>query len=325
MNPRFRMTELPRFSVTELNDQGRVGGSVNRARARAKGSEVNSSDSRAAFWEGGTLKVCDVPVSGVHAINNRGVMLCVGGAQAVAPGDKPLPYPDNFLWDGGTVTPLPGRIVNDLNDAGVQVGVTSAGEDGKPCRWTNGVCTVLPLPRPALGGAVMYINNRGEVAGQLHRQTLKQRLEGKTYAQRAVLWRRDVATELPVPPGNWELSYPTGLAEDGTVCGCVEAPGGTARAVVWRNAIVSVLTAPGNDLTLAGGVNANGTVIGVYRASRGERACLWQDGKFFDLGACVENASGREFTFVSAINRRGQIVCRWRDTKRSGTALLTPV
>jgi probable HAF family extracellular repeat protein len=163
-----------------------------------------------------------------------------------------------------------------------------------PFLWQNGVMTSLPT----LGGnngIANGINDMGVVSGQAENSTFDSTCGSPKYESKPVLWKDDVAQELP----NW-VGDPDGYVWDINNNGQAVGASGPCltenpplHAVLWHNGTVTDLGNLGGDFYAeAFAINDHGQVLGTsdvpgdtfagpYSTAHG---FLWKNGKIRDLG-----------------------------------------
>jgi probable HAF family extracellular repeat protein len=135
------------------------------------------------------------------------------------------------------------------------------------------------------------INDRSQVVGQ----------SGNT----PVVWRRGVATALPLPSGG-TFGAAHGNNDRGAIAGFTGYPSGLSinRATLWRRGTAVDLGTLGGNNSMAFDVNHRGQVVGwAETADGGTAAFIWQDGVMTSLGA-----PGWNGTSARDVNRDGQVV-----------------
>lgn len=161
-----------------------------------------------------------------------------------------------------------------VNSSGVVVGKSG----DQAVVWRNGAPEALELPEGGRASLDMHVNDAGSIAGSV---SLGQ-------SMRAVRWDDGDLTDLGMLPGHVD-SRVTGISEAGHVAG-VSYSGGHLetrwtpgnRGFVWHEGRMTELPPlPGHDVSLAYGVNSDGTVLGVSVDALDEapRFVMWQDGE----------------------------------------------
>lgn len=128
---------------------------------------------------------------------------------------------------------------------------------------------------------------------------------------RATLWNIYYEPQdLGVLPGG-TFSFAAGINDAGQVVGAssYDAEANRTFAVSWKNGKMKNLgSLPGSDNSGARAVNAKGQVVGWASTpvTRYKHAVRWTDGHIEDLGFLPGGTN--EYSFASAINRRGDVV-----------------
>lgn len=220
------------------------------------------------------------------------------------------------LWEKGRVRhlgtlPLGGRADRPnasgaiaVNRQGDVVG-TSWVEANDPIDhafvWRNGRMREL---RGASAGAASAVNDRGQVVGWFGSGTPSSNLR-----RHAVLWHREVATDLGSLPGR-PYSEAVDINERGRVVAnsysiTSELLQVETRAFLWRAGRQTNLGTLGGARTGAIAINERDEVVGSSTAASGrEHAFLWRDGRMRDLGTLA----GRPYSDAVDINDRGQVI-----------------
>lgn len=180
-----------------------------------------------------------------------------------------------------------------INTAGVIVGISAvaSGPNPRGFVWRSGKMTALSTLAGGTSEA-FAINDDGIIVGA---STVK------SGARRAVRWQNGKIRNLGTLGGR--NSEARAINESGVIVGWAENAAGQHRAFIWKNGVMTDLGTPGG-FAGANGINRGGTVVGQYTNASGEgRAFRWKDGVFKDIGI-----AGRQYSFASAINTKGQIV-----------------
>jgi probable HAF family extracellular repeat protein len=322
VNPGFyKVTELgvpAGFTASRavgINNQGQVLG----AATNANGPE------RYFLWQDGRLRgLGDAQGHGraFHGMNDVGQIV----------GDAPGPSGGRigFVWSKGSVQdlrPPPGyddMSPDAINNHGQIVGraYTRApgGGNTKIARaflCDHGQIRLLDT----LGYTESYvsdINDRGEIVG----------------------WLSSVGKEQCfLHQGNTIRALGAGAAmainNRGVILGSFRSEEGRAHVGLWQNDRLSELpTLPGYTAARALDLNDRNEVVGYSRKIQVgvysgdpevDRACLWRDGRVYDLQDLLPVNSGWNYVTAKAINNRGQIVGSGSLHGRSRALLLTPV
>jgi probable HAF family extracellular repeat protein len=243
--------------ASDINDRGQIVGYGNTA--------VDQFQVHAILWDGGAvIDLGTLPggsVSVANAINARGQV--VGTSQSA---DGQI---HAVLWDRGALIDL-GTLMEGgssgaigISDSGRVVGVTSTATDERHAfLWEKGTMIDLgTLPGDFLSQA-LGINNRGQVVG---------RSANVQESDRAFLWDNGVMREVHPPSAKFSLLVD--INERG------EAVGGITRtaeftgraAVFYRGTFALLPTPPGDEPSVATGINNRGYIVGYS----GSRAVLW--------------------------------------------------
>jgi probable HAF family extracellular repeat protein len=107
--------------------------------------------------------------------------------------------------------------------------------------------------------------------------------------------------DLGALPGDY-YTVPTGISDDGTVCGISIGPNCRRRAVVWSGGKLRSLF-PENVIALATGISPSGDVVGVRVRGSAWRAFLYSRGEDKDLGTL-----GGRFSIAEAVNADRTVV-----------------
>ena len=311
-------------------------------------SSVASGDIHAALWSPGNvtdLGTLGGASSGVlwPVKNNHGLIVGVSETNVVDPlaeqgfscgafldlhGHTCLP----FLWDNGTLTPLPllggnNGFATGINNAGLAVGWAETAVHDPTCiapqllqfeaiEWgpAAGAKRVLqPLPGDATSAATA-INDAGEVVGISGDCGVA---VGRFSARHSVLWLNGHPIKLPTLGGQgWNT--PMAINSLGTVVGFSDLPGDVVngkltpnfQAFVWDpvTGIRQLPRYPGDVLSQATGINDFGQIVGTsVTAAGGFRLVLWQNGAVYDLNALLPADSTLLAQASGDINNHGEI------------------
>ncbi|MBE8516295.1 HAF repeat-containing protein [Amycolatopsis sp. H6(2020)] len=176
--------------------------------------------------------------------------------------------------DLGTLPGDDDSMVLAVNEAGVMVGVSSAGSNPRrdlPVRWdADGVISALPTPGGSAGEA-RAINELGESTGYV------------LTATDAVPTRWDAqgqATMLQFPPG-FHNGTTWAISDTGVVVGNWSTPGNEYHGFRWDpdGQVVDLGTLPGETWSMAEDISADGRIIvGVGQRTAAIHAVRWVDG-----------------------------------------------
>jgi probable HAF family extracellular repeat protein len=325
-----------RASGSDVNNSGQVAGAI----------VSNNGPIRAALWQGGTrvdLGTLVAPAladelrieSNAFGLDDAGRV--VGESQTFEGYPPAGCDPDfycpvalstsrAFLWEGGTMSPLP-SLVDDfpiLSHYDCEVG--SIDEQGEivplgirsPCSLSDSELEVLiPSPEhpdglipvfvPVPGEArALDVNGSGQVVG---------RAAAAPGENRAVLWQGGSITDLG--PGEAHAINASGQI--------VGISGSAAFSRQPGGPMTNLPHPPGCFSSSAEDVNGAGLIVGYSNCSGiGSRAVLWQGGSAKDLNDSIDPGSGWVLARAHAINERGQII-GWGAFNGGGHGfLLTP-
>lgn len=311
-------------------------------------STVASGDTHAALWSPGNvtdLGTLGGASSGVEwpVKNNHGLIVGISetnvvdqlaeqgfscGAFLDMHGHTCLP----FLWNNGSLTPLPllggnNGFATGINNGGLAVGWAETAVHDPTCvapqvlqfeavEWgpATGAKRVLPPVSGDSTSAATAINDAGEVVGISGDCDVA---VGAFSARHAVLWLNGHPIRLPTLGGQgWNT--PMAINTLGTVVGFSDTPGDVVngqltpnfQAFVWDpvTGIHQLPTYPGDVLSEATGINDFGQIVGTsFPATGGSRLVLWQNGKVYDLNQLLPADSTLMAQASGDINNHGEI------------------
>ena len=186
-----------------------------------------------------------------------------------------------------TVVPLPstefGGSARAVNNRGDVVGTGEVSQyRPHPFLWRNGTATDLIAGDP-LHGVANAINDQGMVAA--------------TRGKAVIAWKDGVETPLHI------AGEPSDINKSGAIVGGYypwgEIAFGPQEAFYWKDGVLHTLPSLGNRLTVAGGVNDHGVVVGYSRLpfSSDDHAIVWENGVLRDLGTLGgRNSSAGDIT-----------------------------
>jgi probable HAF family extracellular repeat protein len=241
-----------------------------------------------------------------QTINNAGVVVAYANASALNLFNNVLDGDSAYLWQKGTITPLPGlpgatdTIPEHINNNGTVVGrSTPAGSPNQPVLWDQGVIQVLPeLPGDDKGSA-LTINDRGQAAGNSANSV--------TGFRRAVLWQKGTVSQLTPVPGGGAYDDALGINEKGQIVGWSGPGPGQEHIAFWdKDGSVHDLGTLGGAFGDAYQINNKGQVVGTSATASNPNGdpFLWDNGVLTDLGY----PAGDVFGVAADINHKGQIV-----------------
>ncbi|HZL66400.1 MAG TPA: hypothetical protein VFC29_03625 [Candidatus Limnocylindrales bacterium] len=244
---------------------------------------------RAVLWSHGTitnLGTLGGNESVALAVNTAGQV--IGAAANAVPDNSSIlgwgtqtrafVYQNGAMQDLGTLGGTD-AIAYINNDAG-QVGGFSytASGAGDPFVWTNGNMKDLGT-LGGTSGSVNAINSTGQATGGSN-------LAGNG-ASHAFFWDGNTLNDLGSIYGfRGGFSVGIWLNDAGAVVGQSQVSPVANHAVLWKNGATTDLgVLPGDDCSIAWGVNSGGQVVGASQICGGlaQHAVLWQNGQMFDL------------------------------------------
>lgn len=272
----------------------------------------------------------------VHAINSRAEV--VGGSGFVYGTDRHA-----FYWKAGGLHDLGGfgdiSEAYSINDAGLVVGSSNAGDTIKGFTWTSTGTLHELSALPGTNSSQAYaVNAQGDIAGAsgTHAVVWKQGnivdlgalpegdwseahginnlgqvvgISSSAEGNQAFLWSRGAMKGLGVLPGD-ESSRANLINDQGLVIGASEGRNGV-HAFIWsaKLGMQPIDTTPGSIYSEAFGINNVGQVVGISGSSIGTRAMLWTSPtEMVDLNTLVDGPPTLVLTGAFAINDKGQIV-----------------
>jgi probable HAF family extracellular repeat protein len=259
----------------------------------------NAATTEFGIWDSGS--VTPLHNSFAFGINARG--------QAVGAYYGQFQFPQAFLFDGRTLTPLgapSGAITSQaraINNRGQIVGwFSDSSAVQHPFLWEKGVFTALPHGLP--GGSIAYaINDRGTVAGSVP----------GSGGEQPAMWERGQLTLIGVPSGlpSFVGGFAFGVNNGGDVL---------LRAAswfyVWRKGVFTKL----GDYPFgwAYAINDKGEVACTHYLSFSEmHGCVWHDGEVIDLPTL-----GGSQSVPRAINNSGDLAGFSLDANGVGHAVM---
>ncbi len=259
-----------------------------------------------------------------YGINNKGSIV----GFAFVTGDSAA---HAFLWRRGVMTdlgtlagadPLPFSAAFSINDHDEAVGLSETSTPDPlntcgdslvclPVLWRDGAITALPT-LGGLDGQASAINNRGQAVGVAQTDEIDPACS--VPVQKPTVWEKGEVRALPTTPFLDGIvgggPGPAGNNAEGQVVGVIIACDfSSVRAVIWEKQKVidmgTIEGLPAQNSPAPIAINNKRQAVGTYTTNAGiNRAFIWQDGVFTDLGTLP----GDNFAEGGAINDRGQVV-----------------
>jgi uncharacterized protein (TIGR03437 family) len=152
------------------------------------------------------------------------------------------------------------------------------------------------------------------------------------------IWQASTPSALPVPSG-FVNAIATGVNDAGQVAGLAfhGNPSDGKSEAFWFDgkSSVDLGTLPGSTGSAALGINSSGWMVGftnphsggldpLTTIARNQKAVLWAGGSIYDLATLVNNATGWNLAYATALNDAGQIVGAGTINGAIHVFLLTP-
>lgn len=196
-----------------------------------------------------------------------------------------------------------------INDAGVVAGSAEPNHTYPPqaAVWNAPAQGVLTNPGGTIGGAVLGINNTGDVAGYLLTAP---------YQGEAVVWHGGSPTVLGSIAG--ASSQANAINAAGQVAGTINTAG-FQQAVVWNGTKPTILGSISGNQTSAAAINTAGQVVGYSGAETGSHQAVIWDGTTPTL---LQSPGGTTSSEANGINDLGQVVGGVTFSSRSSSAVI---
>jgi probable HAF family extracellular repeat protein len=181
-----------------------------------------------------------------------------------------------------------------VNNRGQIIGYTTP-DNIQAVLWWRGQTTLLGT----LGSewSIAYdVNDRGQIVGASGNQA------GHTHA---FLWEGGKMVDLGTMDGD-EESYAGGINNRGQVVGYSYTRNVSHHALMWyKGQMVDLGSPPSGDYWSPREINNRGQIVGIGsdRTTREQRALLWEDGAFTDLGSL-----GGSRSWGNDVSEQGQVV-----------------
>jgi probable HAF family extracellular repeat protein len=339
------MAQSPHYTVIDLGSVGMPPGQPNVITNRgliAGAAQTAAGTQHAVLWYPGLALPIDIGTPGLnstaHGASDSG--LAVGQTQTSEPSNEDFcafnafgfPVPGRscraFVWKNGIMTALPtlggvNGTANMVNNRGEVAGYAEMGiadpdpacPVGRfaPVIWKNGKPAALPAFPGDSDGVAAWINDLGQAVGATGSCASLNPNTGAFLSEaHAMLWEADGTwKDLGNLGGSGGIAgnHACALNNKGQVVGHSELTNNESfHGFLWQNGVLTDLrTYPGDDNSLALGINEAGVVVGAsLDAEFTPRALVWQNGAISDLNAIA--TSGMYLLLAASINADGEIV-----------------
>jgi len=316
---RYTITELEvpagytGSTATDINASGQVVGSVSK----------DALNIQACLWSRGKIKMlgtlggCSSAASGVNAFGE------VVGYSYTKEGDRYA-----FLYSAGRMSSL-GALgtardseASAVNSKGQIAGYSQFEEGSQGFLYENSMMVGLG----SLGGVrgkAFDINASGHVVGET---TVKRFDSGS----RAFLWKDGKMSDISLAGS--DLSVANAVNDRGQAVGFGLTDQREYQAFLYSDGKVRDLgMLPGSRDTRPTDINNLGWIVGTAYKQQGNlaitlttRACLYWNGRWYDLNDLIPASSGWRLDAASAINDKGQIVGAGTHNSKHRAFLMTP-
>lgn len=327
--------EYPTFAL-DVNNNRQVSGNSTITTAAATAEGATGSRLRGYVWSGGTMTNLGSLPGATTSRFARGYGLNDAG---VVVGEFNNDSSRAFIYQNGTMTGLTrlsggadNGVAQDINNAGVIVGVSSNGTVSRATKWTFNGSTYVPSDLGSIDGVTTSsaranaVNQSGAVAGFSR--------DAVAATSQATLWTSSgTVTDLGSLGDGTRFSQAYGLNDSNTVVGSsstgqtvgqligTSSTTSITRAFSWSNGTMTELIpfnlysptntgATTNYHSVAMDVNAAGLVVGNSQRTSGSAAVatLWENGVPIDLNTLIPAGSGWSLLSAEGINDAGDIV-----------------
>lgn len=327
--------EAPTFAL-DVNNNRQVSGNSTITTEAATAEGATGSRLRAFSWTSGTMtNLGALPGATTnrfargYAINDSGVVVGEFNNDA----SRAFVYtPSSFSMSG--LTRLAGDndrgVAQDINNAGVIVGVSSNGTANRATKWTNNGTSYVPSDLGSIDGTTTTsaranaLNQNGAAAGFSR--------DASAATSQATLWTGGTVTDLGSLGDGNRFSQAFGLSGGNVVVGSsstgqtvgqlIGSSSSTSitRAFVWESGVMSELSpfnlytptnngATTNYHSVAMDINDVGLVVGNSQRVAGSAAVatLWENDLAIDLNTLIPAGSGWNLLSAEGINDAGDI------------------
>jgi probable HAF family extracellular repeat protein len=306
----------PLFTIIDI---GTLGGKtsfaygVNEQGAVAGKSETDNGDVKAFYWDAMSGMV-DIGLGKALGLNKAGRVV----------GNIHHHNDDAFIWDSVNGLSFLNKgdflfaTASRVSNSGKVVGYARKFSDIEGTRailWDPSADTLTILGTFGGPSYAFGINHLGEVVGNSGNPS------------RAFIWNnaegmRDLGS---LNEESWRY-YATDVNDSGQVVGYARTVSDEYRAFMWEPGVGMTLL-PGDNGSLAFGINSHGHVVGAKGTLIGleGKAYLWKEGERIDLNQAIPVDSGWELREARGITDRGQICGSGLIGGEIHAFLLTPV
>jgi len=325
--------EAPSFAL-DVNNNRQVSGNSTITTTAAAAEGATGSRLRAFSWTGGTMtNLGALP----GATTNRFARGYAVNDSGVVGGEFNNDASRAFVHQNGAMTGLTRLagdndrgVAQDINNAGVIVGISSNGTASRATRWTFDGSIYVPADLGSIDGTTTTssranaINQSGVIAGF-------SRDAGAATSQ-ATLWSGGTVTDLGSLGDGNRFSQAFGLNGSNTVVGSsstgqtvgqligTTSSTGITRAFAWSGGTMSELSpfnlytttntgSTTNYHSVAMDINDAGLIVGNSQRIAGSPAVatLWENGVPIDLNTLIPADSGWNLLSAEGINEAGDI------------------
>ena len=285
--------------ATDLNNLGQVVG----------WQETSNDVSRAFVWHKGKLELLgqdDWVESVASSINNKGEIV---GAFRRDGARHSFLFRDDYYRTLGQIDRFPrlgnpgrfvaGGVINDRSRVAARLTIPDGNQ--RTALWSEGKAAFFGLLDDGRICHGLAMNNHDHIAGQVF---------DTNQHSRPFIWRDGKFIDLGSLGGT--RASATEINDKGTVIGWALPKDATLRganAFVWHEKEgIRNLGTLGGKTSRAYGLNNNGQIVGYSQnAGKAYVACLWKEGRVYDLNTLTEHRGWRLIS-AGAVNDHGQII-----------------